>query len=1049
MNITELAVRRPTAIIVGMALVLGLGVVGYANLGADLFPEVNTPIITIHSTYIGAGAEEVDKDVIKPIEDAVSGVNGIDTIRSTSGTGFGYTILMFTLSTDMNAAVIDVQSALAGIADKLPKDATKPVMSKYDLNSQPILIISVSGTASPEELYNEADRIMRRIESLPGVGNVSIAGGLKKQLLVTVDKAAMEYFGISATTLLGVLQAENLNLPAGQIRQHTREVTVRLVGEFKDVQDVKDLRVPTITGGSVRLSEIADVTLDYPALTKAVRLNTQTSIGLMVRKQSDANVVDTANRVKKELADLQSTLLPGTSLMVASDATKFINASLDETRLNLVESIITTALVLFLFLRRWRSSLIVLVAIPVSLVGTFFAMWLFHFTLNIISLMALGLCIGILVDDSIVILENVDRHILLGEDARTAAVRGRMEIGLAAVAITLCDVVVFAPIAFLTDIVGQFFKQFGLTVVFATLLSLLVSFTITPMMASRMLGNERGKRGARRKTAETAETAPGIEYKNARGTAPGIEHENARGTAPGIIGRFFESVIKGSYRRSLEWALGKRGVVIAGITVLVAASLALIPLKAIETEFLPTFDQGRLIVDIDLGPGAGFQQTDAKTKLAEAHILTLPEVQDSFASIGSDTTESTAEIIVRLKDKNQRRKGQSAIARELRDWGRQLTGVAFSVTEPGIIARTSIEGTKPLIVNVSGPDRDVLRQVSAQVEDMVHSVPGAADVDNTMRAAQTEVSVRIDRLAAATYGLTTYDLATVLRTALAGTNVGVYRHAGDEYDMMVRYREDQMKTPYALGTIKVTNPLGQQISLSQVASFLRTESPQEILRRDRQNVATISANMQGRPLGAITAEVKGKLKALPMPFGYEISYGGDTQNMASAFGSLAWALVASILLVYMVLVVLYESFLTPLIRMLSIPCGVIGAFAALALTGKAINIITFIGLIMLDGLISKNGTLLIDYTNTLVRRGMPLRKALVEAGMTRLRPIFMTSVTMIVGMMPLALSIGASSEIRSGMAVVLIGGLITSTLLTPVLLPVVYTLIDDLKGKLK
>ena len=1038
MNITELAVRRPSAIIMGMALVLGLGIVGYVNLGADLFPEVNTPVITIHSTYIGAGAEEVDKDVIKPIEDAVSGVNGIDTIRSVSGTGFGYTLLMFTLSTDMNAAVIDVQSALAGIADTLPKDATKPVMSKYDLNSQPILIISVSGTASPEELYNEADRIMRRIESLPGVGNVSIAGGLKKQLLVTVDKAAMEYYGISATALLGVLRAENLNLPAGQIKQHTRNVTVRLVGEFKDVQDVKDLRVPTITGGSVRLSEIADVTLDYPAPTKAVRLNSQTSIGLMVRKQSDANVVDTASGVKTELAALQSTLLPGTSLTVAHDATKFINASLDETRLNLVESIITTALVLFLFLRRWRSSLIVLVAIPISLVGTFFAMWLFHFTLNIISLMALGLCIGILVDDSIVILENVDRHILLGEDARTAAVRGRMEIGLAAVAITLCDVVVFAPIAFLTDIVGQFFKQFGLTVVFATLLSLLVSFTITPMMASRMLGKDGGKRGARRKAAVTGGPA-----------ARGVEYENARGTAPGLIGRFFENVVKGSYRKSLEWALGNRGVVIACIAVLVAASLSLIPLKAIETEFLPTFDQGRLIVDIDLGPGAGFQQTDAKTKLAEEHILTLPEVQDSFASIGSDTTSSTAQIIVRLKDKSQRRKSQSAVARELREWGRQLTGAAFSVTEPGIIARTSIEGAKPLIVNVSGPDRGVLRQVSAQVEDLVHSVPGAADVDNTMRAAETEVSVRVDRLAAAAYGLTTYDLAAVLRTALAGTNVGVYRHAGDEYDMMVRYREDQMKTPYALGTIKVTNPLGQQISLSQVASFLRTESPQEILRRDRQNVATISANMQGRPLGAITADVKGKLKALSMPFGYEISYGGDTQNMASAFGSLAWALVASILLVYMVLVVLYESFLTPLIRMLSIPCGVIGAFAALALTGKAINIITFIGLIMLDGLISKNGTLLIDYTNTLVKSGMPLRKALVEAGMTRLRPIFMTSVTMIVGMLPLALSIGASSEIRSGMAVVLIGGLITSTLLTPVLLPVVYTLIDDLKGKLK
>jgi hydrophobic/amphiphilic exporter-1 (mainly G- bacteria), HAE1 family len=320
-------------------------------------------------------------------------------------------------------------------------------------------------------------------------------------------------------------------------------------------------------------------------------------------------------------------------------------------------------------------------------------------------------------------------------------------------------------------------------------------------------------------------------------------------------------------------------------------------------------------------------------------------------------------------------------------------------------------------------------------------------VDNTMRAAQTEVSVRVQRLAAATYGLSTADIATVMRTALAGTNVGIYRHAGDDYDMVVQYRKDQLKTPYDLGTLKLTNPLGQQISLSQVASFLRTDSPQQILRRDRQNVATISANIAGRPLGAITADIKGRMAGLHMPFGYAVTYGGDQQNMTSAFRSLAWALIASILLVYMILVVLYESFLTPLIRMLSIPCGVIGAFAALALTGKAINIISFIGLIMLDGLISKNGTLLIDYTNSLVKQGMALRDALREAGVTRLRPIVMTSVTMIVGMLPLALSLGASSEIRSGMAVILIGGLITSTILTPLLLPVVYTLIDDLRRR--
>jgi hydrophobic/amphiphilic exporter-1 (mainly G- bacteria), HAE1 family len=1032
MSITELAVKRPTAIIMGMVLVLGLGIVGYVNLGADLFPAVNTPIISVRSTYVGAGAEEIDKDLIKPIEDAVSGVNGIDTIRSTSGTGFGYTIIQFTMSTDMNSAVIDVQKALESIADKLPKDAAKPVMAKYDVNSQPILILSVAGSGSPEELYNEADRIKRDIESLPGVGNVSLWGGQEKKLLVTVDKAAMEYYGVGATTLLGKLKADNMNIPAGEIEQHARNLTVRLVGELSGIDDIRNLRLPTAGGGSVPLSEIGEVTLDYPEPTKLVRMSEKPSIGIFVRKQSDANVVATAVRVKEELAALQQTLLPGTSLTVASDATNFINSSLDETRLNLLESIITTSLVLFLFLRRWRSSLIVLVAIPISLVGTFFAMWAMHFTLNVVSLMGLGLCIGILVDDSIVILENVDRHIHLGEDPMTAAVRGRREIGLAAIAITLCDVVVFAPIAFLTDIVGQFFRQFGLTVVCATLLSLLVSFTVTPMMASRMLVSRRARRAAAKAAAEAVPAA----------AATREETPSTRG-----FGGFFERTIKGGYVKFLDWCLDHRGLVLGGITVLVAASLALIPLKVVETEFMPSIDQSKLVVDINLGPGAGFHQTDEKAKIVERFLLTLPEVQDTFATIGSDTAVSTSEIIVRLKDKSRRRKSQTTLAREIRAWGAALPGVDFSVTEQGIIARTSIEGTKPMIMNVTGPNRDVLREAARQVEEVVRSVQGTADVDNTMRAAQTEVSVRVQRLAAVTYGLTTADIATVLRTALAGTTVGIYRHAGDEYDMVVQYRKDQLKTPYDLGTIKVTNAVGQQISLSQVATFLRTDSPQEVLRRNRQNVATLSANIAGRPLGAITADIKQRMRGLHMPFGYAVTYGGDQQNMTSAFRSLAWALIASILLVYMILVVLYESFLTPLIRMLSIPAGVIGAFAALALTGKAINIISFIGLIMLDGLISKNGTLLIDYTNSLVKQGKPLREALRIAGVTRLRPIVMTSVTMIVGMLPLALSLGASSEIRSGMAVILIGGLITSTILTPLLLPVVYTLINDLRRK--
>ena len=1035
MNITELSVRRPTAILMGMVLVVGLGLVGYLNLGADLFPAVDTPIIAIRSTYPGAGAEQIDKDIIKPIEDAVSVVNGIDTMRSTSGVGYGVTIIQFTMSTDLNAAQADVQKAINGITDKLPRDATAPVILTFDVNAQPILILAITGDVTPEELYNQADTVTRAIEALPGVGSVTIDGGQKKQLLVTLDREKLDYYSVSTQTLLATLQADNMNVPAGEIKQRSRDLTVRMLGEFGSVQEVSNLRIPTTMGSTVPLSEIAQVKLDYPDPVRSVRLNGKTAIGIVVRKQSNANLMDTVTGIKRSLPSLQASLLPGTTLTVASDATLFISASLDETRLNLLESIITTSLVLFLFLRRWRSSLIVLIAIPFSLVGTFFAMYLFHFTLNIVSLMALGLCIGILVDDSIVILENVDRHILLGEDARTAAVRGRMEIGLAAVAITLCDVVVFAPIAFLSDIVGQFFRQFGVTVVAATLLSLLVSFTITPMMASRMLGGAKG--GGKGHLGDDG----------GRGKQRGGGVPAAATSTP--AGGFFETSVKGGYRRFLLWCLANRWKVIGAVAVLVAASIALIPMKVIQTEFLPTFDQSRVIVDLDLGPGATFPQVDEKTAVVEQHLLSLPEVQTVYAGVGGASAGSRAELVVKLKDKSARRKSQSTVARELREWGRGLPGVDFSVTEPGVLDRTSIEGTKPFIVNVTGPNRDILRDLARRVESEVRSVRGTADVDNTMRATQAEVNVIIDRLAAADYGLSAADVAGVLRTALAGADAGVYRYGGDEFDVTVRYREDQIRTPYDLETLSITNRLGQQIPLTQVARIVKSDSPQQVLRRNRQNVATITANIQGRPLGAVTADVKQKLADVTLPLGYQIIYGGDSQYMATSFRSLAWALVASILLVYMILVVLYESFLTPMIRMLSIPCGVIGAFAALALTGKAINIFAFIGLIMLDGLISKNGTLLIDYTNTLVKRGKPLREALLEAGVTRLRPILMTSVTMIVGMMPLALSLGASSEIRSGMAVVLIGGLVTSTVFTPLLLPVVYTLIDEARAAVR
>lgn len=1017
MNITELSVKRPTAIVVLVALFIGLGVMGYMGIGADLFPAANTPIIAIQTTYAGASAEEIEKDIVKPIEDAISGISGIDSIHSTAGEGYGYSVLQFSMSADSNTALIDVQKAVDGAIDKLPDDASRPVIHKYDINDSPILIMSVSGSQAYEELYKEADRIKQAVEKLPGVGNVTLRGAYKKELSIELDKTILEYYGIDVNTVISKLKAENLNIPAGQIQQTSRDKTVRLLGEFENIDEIRDLRIPLSTGGNVRMDDISNIELKYPDAEDIVRLNSKPSIGILIRKQGDANIVETANRVKDELEAIKETLSPGTDLVIAEDSTYFINSSLGETKRNLIEGIITTAIVLYLFLRSWRSSLIVLIAIPTSLISTFFAMYVLKFTFNIVSLTALALCVGILVDDSIVVLENIHRHMNMGKDHMTAAIEGRSEISLAAIAITLCDVVVFLPIAFMTDLVGQFFRQFGLTVVFATLFSLFISFTLTPLMASRIYK----KSGRIGKSEEES-----------------LENQ-------GKLAKIFDKYAKPAYKNFLVWCLDNRWKIVSIITAGMLFSVALIPLGIIDAEFLPKFDQNKLNISLSLTPGSSLGQTNEKTKLVEQHLKTMPEVKEFFTTVGGEGNGTTAEININLIDKNKR-KNVSQLAKELRDWGKSIPGISFSVSEPSIVGQTSVAGSKPVILNITGTDTEVLKSVSKKVEDIVRSVEGTVDIDNSIRASKPEIKVKIDRLAASEYGISIASLASTLRTAIAGTDAGMFRQNGDEYDIVVSFNKDQIKTPSDIGAIKINNPYGQAISLSQISEIYQSDSPQEVLRLDRQKVVTISANLQGRALSEANGEITEKLKALKLPYGYSVKLSGDQENMTDSFSSFIKALIASILLIYMILVVLYESYLTPLIRMLSLPCGIIGALLALAITGKTLNLISLIGIIMLDGLASKNGTLLIDYANTLMKRGLPLREALLESGITRLRPIIMTSITMIMGMMPLALALGEGSEIKSGMAVALIGGLITSTVLSPVLLPVVYTLMDDLKN---
>lgn len=1022
MSVTEISVKRPAAITMVIALLVGLGILGYTNLGADLLPSMTIPVITVSTSYNGASADDVKKDIVKPMEDAVSGIAGIDTLSSTSREGSGTVVIQFKQNVDMNTAFLDVQKSVSKAQGKLPNDAGNPVINKIDVNAMSVMTLALSGTASIDEIYNQADKIKTELEKVPGVGQVSLGGADKKELIIKLDKTAVEYYGITINSILGKLKSDNVSMPAGQIKQDKISQSIRVVGEFQNIDEVKNVLIPTNNGGKVRLGEISDIKLEYPEATSLTKLNGKKTISLDIQKQSDANVVEVVNNIKNKMTEVQKTMPKNMSIITASDTTVFIKNSLSQINHSLIEGVITTAIVLLFFLKSWRSSLVVLVAIPTSLISTFFMMYELKFTLNMMSLMALSLCIGILVDDSIVVLENIQRHLAQGKNPIRAAIEGRKEIGMAAVAITLCDVVVFLPIAFMSGVIGEYFKQFGLTIVFATLFSLFVSFTITPMLASRFL---------KHKDKEKKDTSS--KHKN-----------NLFGKVSGKINKFMDSVTV-SYKRLLIWSLNNRLKVVSGLIICIIASVALVPLGLIGAEFMSNSDQSAFSISMALTPGTNLKQTDEKAAQVDNYLKTIKEVKYYYTQV----SEASVRVSVTLVPKEERKKSQTQLASQVRSWGKkQLTGVNFSVSESQMGGGGGGGSSSAINIKITGDNANTLRDLSRKVEEEVKSVKGTVDVSNSLDANDSELRVKIDRLAAAQYGVSISDVASALRTGIQGSAAGTYRGDDDEYNMTLKFMDGQIKSPSDVGAIKIQNSASQQISLDQVAAIVEADSPKSIRRENRQDIVTVSASIDGRDLGSVNKDIRSKIAAMSIPMGYSVSFGGSQKQMADTFSTLAKAIIASVVLVYMILVVLYESFLTPLVRMLALPCAVIGALLTLALTHNSLNMMSLIGFIMLDGLASKNGTLLIDYTNTLMKQGMNLKEALIEAGTTRLRPIIMTSLTMIVGMLPSALALGEGSETRAGMAWVIIGGMIASTILSPIILPVVYTLMDDFKDKI-
>ncbi len=1028
MNITKLAIKRPASMTMVIMFFIVLGLVGYQRLGSDLFPETNIPFVSVVTTYQGAGAKEIESQVVDPIEEAVSSIPGIKRTTTTASEGIAVSILEFNMNTDSNIAAIDVQKAMDSILYKLPKDADKPIVQKHNMNAEPVMTIVLSGERSIPSIYKIAkDTVKQQLESTAGVGAITLVGGQEREIDVQVDRVKIEGYGLSINQVADRLRLENINMPAGNLKQPSTDYTVRLLSEYGSLSELEEIRIP-FSGGSVALKEIASVRDSHAEATHYARLNGRQAVAIIIQKQNDAGIVETASGVVKKLEEIKTQLPKDLELVVAQNNADFIKDSLANTKRTLLEGVLMTGVVLIFFLREWRSVITVMLAIPTSIISTFLMMYFAGFSFNLLSLMGLTLCVGILVDDSIVILENIHRHRMMGKNPDTAAIDGRYEIGMAAIAITLQDVVVFMPIAFMTGMVGQFFRQFGLTVVFAALFSLFISFTLTPMLSAKL-----GK-------ADSKNAFPLLSL------IPGLKKWLARWSV-------FAATTVDYYKRLLAWSLSHRRLVVGAVAAALFISLSLIPLGAIGSEFISNPDQSMFTMNIELPSGTSLDRTSEMVAQLEDRLSTIPEVKNYLSMPGRSGDSfargsNNAQIVVVLHPKGERKKTVWKVADDIREWKNDFPGMKLTVSEAGLVGTEELGA--PVQLEIVGPDEATLSELALKVQDIVESTPGAVDVKSSWKATgQPEVQVSIDRLRASSYGLSAAEIASAMRASVAGDVAARFRDEGKEYDIRVRLDRVNLSSVKDVGEIKISNAAGLIVPLNQVASISTGSGPTTISHLNRERLIVISANTKDRPLGDITGDINAALSSYKIPEGYEVQFYGTQKNMEESFSDLIKALILAVVLVYMILVILYESFLTPLVRMLSLPCGAIGALWALFLTGCTFNIISLIGLVMLDGLAAKSGTLLIDYTNTLIKRGLTLREALIEAGITRLRPIIMTAATMVGGMLPTALALAEGSEIRKSMAIVIIGGLITTTLLTPVLIPVAYTLLDDFNNWVK
>jgi HAE1 family hydrophobic/amphiphilic exporter-1 len=1007
-----------------------LGSIAFTKLGLDFFPDLEFPTVSVITTYGGASSEDIENTITRPLEQIVGTVNRVKKVNSTTSEGVSLIMIEFEWGTNLDFAAQDVRDQIGLYENYLPEEATDPLVVKFNLSQFPIIFGGITSNMPPSELKNLIeDEVAPRLERIDGVASVQVWAADVREILVDVDKAALESRSLSMDQILMALRMENINLPAGHIVERHTDFLVRTLGEFKTIADIKNTIIgATITGQPIYLKDVAEVKDTLKETRFMARIQGTQGVIYVINKRSGANTVITAKAVNKELAEIQKMLPSDIQFYPWMNQSEMIQMVTRRTGNNALVGGILAIFFIFVFLRNWRPTITIALAIPLSIIATFIALYVAGYTLNLLTIGGLALGVGMLVDNSVVVIENIFRHMEEGEDKKKAAKKGAAEVGMAITASTLTTIAVFFPMIFAQGITGKMTQALALSIAFSLIASLFVALTIVPMVASTL-----------------------FKANNRSGHSLSVKKPRSR-----EFGK-----MRDFYRSWLHKALRRRGWVLLGTLGLLLMSFGLIPM--IGTEFMPAQDQDMIILQVKMPVGTSLEETDRVVTMVEDVLASIPEVESISAQAGSQAEENPSDaaggfsttgtheglLWVGLVDQEMRDHSDIEVLEEIRTKLPRMRGVKFEALD---MSQMMMGGSAaPIDIKIFGADLDVLKGIGDNIVDRIQDVEGLRDVTHSLTEAKPEYHITVNRDQASRMGLMVSQVATAVQTASLGQVATRFREGSDEIDIRVRFNKKYRDSIDDIRNIPIQTAANRTVRLDQVATISQGEGPIQITRENQSREISVTANIAGRDLGSIVADIKTRIAPVErgLPPGYFVEVGGQYEDMMEAIKIMAGAFALATLLVYMIMASQFESFKHPLIIMFTIPLGIIGVILALAVSGKTLSLPAMIGFVMLAGIAVNNGIVMVDYINQLKRRGIAKKEAILQACSVRLRPVLITALTTILGMLPMALSVSQGAEMRAPMAITVVGGLVATTFLTLFIIPIIYSYFDRVKFRVK